>query len=88
MIILALLQYRFINTLRVSNHLIFTPTLGPSRGSNNFYVYMNHNITKGEVARADNPFKPPSNLLLTVPRRCFCCVFFLIVNVRPFSSCL
>ena len=58
---------------------------GPSRGPKIFYVYMNHSRTYGEVAAAYDRFKSPSNLLLTVPRRCFCCGVFLIVNVRPLS---
>ena len=49
---------------------------GPSRGPNNFYVYMNHSRILGEVAAAQNRFKHPSNLLLIVPRRCFCCSLF------------
>ena len=47
---------------------------GPSRGPNNLYVYVCLWTTaehRARVARAWNRFQPPSNLLLTVPRRCF-----------------
>ena len=48
----------------------------PSRGPKNLYVYMNHSRTQGEVERSQNRFKPSSNVLLTVPMRCFCCGLF------------
>ena len=57
----------------------------PSGEPNNLYVFA-QGEPRARVARALNRFKPPSNLLLIVPRWCFCCWFILIVVVYPLPA--
>ena len=42
---------------------------------------MEKKLAEGEVRRLLNRFKPPSNFLLTVPRRHFCCGSDLFVII-------
>ena len=44
-----------------------------------------HIRTKGEVGTVIKMFKPSVDILLTVPRRCFFCGFFLLFT---FHVCL
>ena len=74
----------------------------PSCGPNTLYVYeLQQNLWRGLLQREPGLSPHPSNLLLTVPRRCFCCglftpligcaayifvaIFFEYLHMRSFS---
>ena len=58
----------------------------PSRGPNNC-MFWAMTEAEGEVGYPYNRFKPPSILILTVPRRCFCCgsLLLLVLAVRVYT---
>ena len=58
---------------------------GPSRGPNNFYVYMKHSRTYGEVAAAYNRFKSRQKFITDRSQAMLLLWLILIVSVRPLS---